>query len=219
MSVLFLIQKEFKLELRRKAVISSLGLYLLSLVLISYFAFTFRQDLITPPVWNALFWISILFTVISTVAKSFIGEKRGADFYFYTIASAHEILFSKIIYYFILCFLLESLGFGLFALFLNNPIQNTGEFLLVILLSAAGFASTLTFISGIAARASNSNLLMAVMSFPLIISILLLSIKTTKNCMDGLDFSASSDEFVSLIAINCMVNALSYLLFPFIWRS
>jgi heme exporter protein B len=214
-----LLHKEFTLELRRKTVIASLGLYLLSLVLISYFSFTFRTDLITPPVWNALFWITGLFTVISTVAKSFIGEKRGTDIYFYTLASAHEILFSKVIYYFILCILLLATGFVLFTLFLNNPIQNHLQFFVLLILSAGGLASTLTFISGIAARASNSNILMAVLSFPLIISILLLAIKVTKNCMDGLDASASYDEFLSLAAINCLVNALSYLLFPYIWRS
>jgi heme exporter protein B len=214
-----LIKKEFTLELRRKTVVASLGLYLLSLVLISYFAFAFRQDLISPPVWNALFWITCLFTVISTVAKSFIGEKRGGDLYFYTIASAHQIIFSKIVYYFFLCLILEIAGFILFGLFLNNPIQNTGQFLVLLLLSSGGFSSTLTFVSGIAARASNSNILMAVLSFPLIVSILLLSIKVTKNCMDGLEWSASFDEFLSLIAINCLVTALSYLLFPYIWRS
>lgn len=214
-----LIKKEFTLELRRKTVVASLGLYLLSLVLISYFAFAFRQDLISPPVWNALFWITSLFTVISTVAKSFIGEKRGSDFYFYTIASAHQIIFSKIVYYFLLCLILEAAGFILFGLFLNNPIQNTSQFLILLVLSSAGFSSTLTFVSGIAARASNSNILMAVLSFPLIVSILLLSIKVTKNCMDGLEWSASFDEFLSLLAINCLITALSYLLFPYIWRS
>lgn len=214
-----LIKKEFTLELRRKTVVASLGLYLLSLVLISYFAFAFRQDLIYPPVWNALFWITSLFTVISTVAKSFIGEKRGSDFYFYTIASAHQIIFSKIVYYFLLCLILEVAGFILFGLFLNNPIQNTSQFLVLVVLSSAGFSSTLTFVSGIAARASNSNILMAVLSFPLIVSILLLAIKVTKNCMDGLEWSASFDEFLSLLAINCLVTALSYLLFPYIWRS
>lgn len=214
-----LIKKEFTLELRRKTVVASLALYLLSLVLISYFAFAFRQDLISPPVWNALFWITSLFTVISTVAKSFIGEKRGGDFYFYTIASAHQIIFSKIVYYFLLCLILEVTGFILFGLFLNNPIQNTSQFLILLVLSSAGFSSTLTFVSGIAARASNSNILMAVLSFPLIVSILLLSIKVTKNCMDGLEWGSSFGEFLSLLAINCLVTALSYLLFPYIWRS
>jgi heme exporter protein B len=60
---------------------------------------------------------------------------------------------------------------------------------------------------------------MAVLSFPIVISILLMAIKITKNCIDGLEASASYDELLTLLAINCLVGAMSYLLFPYIWRS
>ncbi len=60
---------------------------------------------------------------------------------------------------------------------------------------------------------------MAVLSFPVVVSILLLAIRATKNCIDGLDPSVSYDELVTLFAINCLVGAVSYLLFPYIWRS
>ena len=60
---------------------------------------------------------------------------------------------------------------------------------------------------------------MAVLSFPVIIGILLMSIKITKNCIDGLDRAASLDELLTLVAINLLVTAVSYLLFPYIWRS
>jgi heme exporter protein B len=60
---------------------------------------------------------------------------------------------------------------------------------------------------------------MAVLSFPVIISILLLAIKITKNTIDGLERSVSYDELLTLASINCLVAAVSYLLFPYIWRS
>ncbi len=60
---------------------------------------------------------------------------------------------------------------------------------------------------------------MAVLSFPIIIGILLLAIKITKNALDGIDRSASYDEILNLIAINCILTALAYLLFPYVWRS
>ena len=37
--------------------------------------------------WSALFWITLLFTAISTVGKSFMGEHKGRDFYYYALAS------------------------------------------------------------------------------------------------------------------------------------
>ena len=214
-----LFQKEFILELRRKSAISGLVLYLFSTAFICYLTFSLRQNLITPLVWSALFWITILFTAVNTVAKSFIGEKKGKDIYYYSIASPESIIISKIIYNFILCTLLSFTGFILFIMFLNNPVVDLFLFSITILLTSLGFASSLTILSGIAAKANNSSILMAVLSFPIIISILLLAIKVTKNCIDALDRSISWDEILTLLAINCLVTAVSYLLFPYIWRS
>jgi len=214
-----LLRKEFSLELRRKSVVAGLSLYLLSTVFISYLSFALRQNFITPLVWNALFWITILFTAISTVAKSFIGEKRGLEIYFYSIASPTDVLISKIIYNFLLCFLMSVAANLLFALFLNSPIQDSITFTYLLLLASLGFSTALTMLSHLASKANNSNILMAVLSFPVVISILLMAIRITKNCMDGLDRSVSYDELISLLAIDILVGAISYLLFPLVWRS
>jgi heme exporter protein B len=92
-------------------------------------------------------------------------------------------------------------------------------FLLLLVLASAGFASSLTLLSGISAKANNSHIIMAVLSFPIVISILLLVVKVTKNCIDGLDRSVSYNDMLTLLAINFLVAATSYLLFPYIWRS
>ena len=99
-----LLRKEFVLELRRKSVISGIALYLLSLVFICYLTFSLRHNAINEATWSALFWLTILFSVINTVAKSFIGEKKGTAIYYYSIASPQVIIISKILYNAILCF-------------------------------------------------------------------------------------------------------------------
>ena len=76
-----LIKKEFTLELRRKSVISGIGLYLFSLIFICYITFSLRQNSINAATWSALFWLTILFSVVNTVAKSFIGERKGLFIY------------------------------------------------------------------------------------------------------------------------------------------
>lgn len=199
--------------------ISGLLLYLFSTAFICYLTFSLRQNQITPLVWSALFWITILFTVINTVAKSFIGEKKGRDIYYYSIASPEAIILSKIVYNFLLTMILSFTGFMLFVLFLKNPIADLGLFCIVLTLGAMGFSASLTVLSGIAAKANNSHILMAVLSFPIVISVLLITVKVTKNCIDGLDRSVSTNDLLTLLAINCLVTAASYLLFPYIWRS
>jgi heme exporter protein B len=217
--LLTLIRKEFMLELRRKAVISGIGLYMFSLIFICYLTFSLRQNSINEATWSALFWLAILFSVVNSVAKSFIGEKRGVSIYYYTLASPQVVILSKILYNALLCLVLSLTGYGLFALFIDNPVQDTFYFLLTLVLTSMGFSSALTLISGIAAKANNSHILMAVLSFPVVIAILLMAIRLTKNVLDGIDRSASLDEMLNLLAINCILTALAYLLFPYIWRS
>jgi heme exporter protein B len=214
-----LLKKEFVLELRRKSVIAGIGLYVFSLVFICYLTFSLRQSSINEATWSALFWLTILFSVVNSVAKSFIGEKKGLAIYYYSVASPQAVIVSKIIYNSVLSLTLSMSGFLLFTIFIGNPVQDVPLFLFGLILASMGFAASLSLISGIAAKANNSNILMAVLSFPVVISILLMAIRITKNALDGLDRSASYDEILNLIAINCIGAALAYVLFPYIWRS
>jgi len=214
-----LIKKEFTLELRRKSVISGIGLYLFSLIFICYITFSLRQNSINAATWSALFWLTILFSVVNTVAKSFIGERKGLFIYMYSVASPKSIILSKIIYNSLLCTLLSLAGFALFSVFIFNPVQDMVLFVSALALTSIGFSASLSLISGIASKANNSNILMAVLSFPVLISILLMAIRITKNAIDGIDRSASIDEMLNLLAINAIAVVLAYLLFPYIWRS
>lgn len=219
MKVIDLVRKEFMLELKRKSVVAGLGLYLFSLIFICYLTFNLRQNSIGPNTWAALFWLTILFSVVNSVAKSFIGEKRGVTIYYYQIASPQAIILSKIVYNIFLSTLISLAGYGLFAIFIFDPVQDTLLFVTVIVLTCIGLSASLSLISGIASKANNSHVLMAVLSFPVIISILLMAVTATKNALDGIDRSASLDELMNLFAIDIISIAISYLLFPYIWRS
>ncbi len=214
-----LIGKEFILELRRKSVISGISLYLFSLIFICYLTFSLRNNSINEATWSALFWLTILFSVVNTAAKSFIGEKKGLSIYYYSMVSPQAIIVSKIIYNTILCFVLSVAGYLLFHIFIDNPVQDQPLFLLTLVLTSIGFSGSLTLISGIASRANNSSILMAVLSFPIVVSLLLMAIRITKNALDGIERAASYDELLNLVAINCILTGLAYLLFPYVWRS
>lgn len=218
-TILELLRKDFLLELRRKSVLAGLGLYLFSLIFICYLTFNLRENAINPITWSALFWLVILFSVVNSVAKSFIGERKGVMIYYFTMASPQHIILSKIIYNTVLCLLISVTGYALFSIFIFNPVQDNLLFFVALLLGSLGFSASLSFISGIASKAGNSHVLMAVLSFPVVISILLMTIRITKNAVDGIDRAASYDEVVNLMAINCIAGALGYILFPYIWRS
>lgn len=214
-----LIEKEIRLEWRQRYALNGMLLYVISTVFICFLGFKVRMGGIDPLTWNTLFWIIILFTATTSISKSFTQERAGRLLYYYTIANPKTIILSKIIYNSFLMTVLSILGFGFYALVMDNPLQNQLVFLVSIVLGSMAFAGTLTLISGIASKAENNSTLMAVMSFPLILPSLLIVMKLAKNALDGLAWSASYDEIGLLIALNILVVAMSYILFPFLWRS
>jgi heme exporter protein B len=214
-----LLRKEILLEWRQKYALNGMVLYVVSTVLICYMSFNLRGDTIGPATWNTLYWIILLFASVNAVAKSFMQERYGRYLYYYTLVSPQGIILSKIVYNSLLMLLLSLVGYGFYSLMLGNPVQDNTLFLGNIMLGAIGFSTTLTMISSIASKAGNNSVLMAILSFPVIIPMLLMLMKISKNAMDGLERAASMDEILTLIAINMIVITLSYILFPYLWKS
>ncbi|AWW33141.1 ABC transporter permease [Echinicola strongylocentroti] len=217
--IIVLIKKEITLEWRQKYALNGILLYVVSAVFITYLSVGAKQGNISVPTWNALYWIIILFSSVNAVAKSFVQEHQGRQLYYYMIASPEGIIISKIIYNTLLTAVLAILGYLVFSVILGNPVQDQGLFVLNLLLGAIGFSACLTMVSGIASKASNNATLMAILSFPIIIPILLMAIRISKNAIDGLDRGVSADKLISLLAINAIIGTTAYILFPYLWRS
>ncbi|KPM49121.1 heme exporter protein CcmB [Jiulongibacter sediminis] len=217
--ILALLQKDITLEWRNKYAFNGMILYLVSTVFICFLSFRIKANSLSPVVWNTLFWIIILFTAINAMAKSFAQENQNRQAYYFTLASPEAIIISKLIYNFILMLFLAVVGFGIYLAFLQNPVQDMPMYILSVVLGALGFSGTLTLISGIASKAENTTSIMALLSFPIIIPMLLMLMRLSKNAMDGLAFSVSQDEILTLLGLDAIVLALSFILFPFLWRS
>ena len=214
-----LIKKEFILEWRQRYAVNGIILYLASTVFICYMSFNLKSGLIDPIIWNALYWIIILFTAVNAVAKSFLQESLGRNLYYFGLVKPEHFIISKIIYYTGLLLVMSVLGFIFYSFIMGNPVQDKPMYMLVLFLGSIGLSSTLTLTSAIASKASNSSSLMAILSFPIIIPLLLVLIKASKNAMDGLDRSVYTDQLLTLGAIIALIMGLSYLLFPYLWRS
>lgn len=218
-NIINFIKKEIVLEWRQRYAINGILLYLVSTIFICYLSFNVRANQLNPVTWNALFWIILLFTAINAVAKSFIQEKDGKYLYYYWLTSPQALIVARIIYNALLMLILALMGFAMYALILGNPILDPLFFIVNLVLAAVSFSTALTMISAIAAKANNNQTLMAILGFPVILPMLLMIIKISKNALDGIDRSASYDEMLTLLAINLIVGAVSYLLFPYLWRS
>jgi heme exporter protein B len=214
-----LIAKEVLFELRQMYAINGMLLYMISCIFIGYISFRFRNVDIEAALWNGLFWIIILFTAVSALAKSFLQEGRGVLLYYYQLCSAQSLILARMIYNSLLMLVLVFVGLGVYVLFLTNPIQNLGFYSLVSVMGAVGFSAVFTMISSIASKASNGGMLMAVLGFPIVIPILLMILKLSRNALEGATLAGNESELMVLAAIIVISVTTSLLLFPYLWRS
>jgi heme exporter protein B len=215
--VQYLIKKEMLLEWRSKYALNGVLLYVVSTVFVCYLTFISVPNKLT---WNALFWIIMLFASINAVAKSFLQESRGRHLYIYTLVSPVALIIAKTLYNSLLMLVLTLIA--LFFYSMVFPFNEETDFLMYLVATALGslsFATIFTMVSAIASKAGNGGMLMAILSFPIVIPVLIVLIKLSKNAIDGLDRSVSLDDIGLLVIINVLITTVSLLLFPYLWRD
>lgn len=210
-----LLKKEFLLEWRQRYAISGILLYVFSTVFIIYTAFV----RVEPRTWNTLFWMVMLFASVNAVAKSFLQENGARQLYYYQLADPLSVIFAKMVYNTLLLLVLGCLTYGAFVLFAGDPVRNHGLFLAAVLLGSLGFSITFTFISAISAKTNNSATLMAILSFPLVIPILMTLIKITANALALIQDSTVDQDIYILIAIDLLLTGIAMVLIPFLWKD
>lgn len=211
-----LVKREFLQEQRQKYAIFGMLLYVVSTIFVSKTSFKVIEEI---PVWNALFWTILLFSSVIGVARSFQQESRGRLLYLYFFANPRAVVLAKMIYNIILMLVLALAGLFFFTFLIGNPIGNFPLFLLTLLLGISGLAIAFTMISAIASRAGNNFTLMSILGFPVVLPLLMVTIKLSKIAVDGVYSPATMTYVLALVMLNVLVTALAYLLFPYLWRD
>lgn len=214
-----LLGKDLVLEWRNRYAFNSILLYVVSTIFTCYLSFNVKLGQVSPIVWNAVFWIVLLFAAINGTAKGFTQERAGRTFLYWQIVKSESIILAKILFNILLLLLVSALAIVFYSIIMGNPVKDLPLFLLNLLMGAVGFASSLTLISAISAKSSNSSAMMPVLGFPVILPMILMLVRISKNALDGLAWSRSQDDLLTLFGLNLIVCALSYILFPYLWRN
>jgi heme exporter protein B len=211
-----LFRKEFTLEWRNRHALNGMLLYVISTVFVCYLSF---RNVVSVPVWNALFWIIMLFASLNAVGRSFIQERKGRLLYYYSIASPQAFLLAKMVYNALLMLVITFLAYAIYGGMVGDLVQDHLMFSVALVLGSTGFALILTLMSAIASKTENNMSLMAILSFPVQLPFLITLIKLSKNAVDGLAPSVSYGLITVLALIIVIVLTLSYILFPYLWRD
>jgi len=211
-----LLKKDIRVELREKATLNGMLLYVVSTVFVAYLIFSSLEELST---WVALLWIVLLFASTNASINSFRKEAGREFFYYYSLAQPQAIILSKMLFNALLQLVITGLTLLLFMLLLGNPIENMSLFYLVLFLGSLGISTILSLSSAIASKTNNNATLTAILSFPIMLPTLLTAIKASMLCGLGFSWDECQVYIITLALLNLVVIALSYILFPYLWRS
>ncbi len=196
-----------------------MALYVISTIYVCYLGVKRSIDL---PVWNALFWIILLFAAFNALTRSFQREDAGRQLYLHTLAHPHSVIIARTLYNAMTMVALSLLSLCAYTLFIGDQAleqADIGMFVLAVVLGGIGFAATLTLISAIAARAGSGLGLMAILGFPIVLPMLLAVMRVSKLALDGVAWSVTGKYFVGLVSLDVITVALAWILYPYIWRD
>ena len=204
------------IEFRQQHALFGILLYVASTIFVLKLAVT-KPDAVT---WNALFWITQLFVVTNAVAKSFLGDSKGRQLYYYSIANPVDYIFSKLIGNTLLMLVLSTVSILLYSLLLGSPLVFAGTFFGISLLGGISLSLVFTLLSAIASKAQQQASLMAILGFPIIIPQLILLIRLSKVAFGEVFRTGVVFQLTGLlIGLDVMIIILAAILFPYLWKD
>jgi len=214
-----IVRKDLRMEWRQRHALGSIFLYVIASIFVAYMGF---RQIVDVGTWNALFWIIVLFAAFNAAARSFSTELSGRRLYLFTLARPEAVILGKMAYNAILLLTMVFASFFFFTVMMGSGVLEEADWVAVALalsLGAIGLAFVLTLIAALASQTDNNLGLMAVLGLPVILPFLLILIRFSKNAIDGIAWSVNSTYALQLSAILALSLALSYILFPYLWRE
>ena len=211
-----LLKKDVLLELRQQHTFYGILLYIASTIFVLYLS----VDQLEANVWNGLFWVIQLFVCVNAVAKSFLQESKGRMLYYYSIVSPTQFIIAKLLYNIVIMLLMSGISLLLFFVFLNNPVNKSGQFLGIVLLGGASISLVFTLMSAIAAKAQQNAALVAILGFPVILPLLLLLMRLSKAAFNEIFREGALLQIAGLIVgLDALIIAMAVVLFPYLWKE
>lgn len=207
--------KELATELKNKYALGSLVL----LLVISVFCVYTIQKEASNQVWHSLFYVVLILGVVQNIGRSFLMENSGTLLYYKFLADSRAIIISKIAYQFVVNAFFLFVLMILMNFWLPQSIPHFWEYMVTALLFTLCNSAVFTFNSALALGAKNSSLVALILSLPLLIPSLLVSLKSASKALSPLDTLVYYQDWAVLFLLLIMQLVLSVVLFKFVWEE
>ena len=206
--------KDIRCELRSKQMWAGMGLFALLVLVIFNFAFDLRVDNKAAVAPGAL-WVAFVFASFLGLGRTIAAEREKGSFdrlllcpvdrkAIYLAKLAGNVLFIGVV---------EIVALPVFAMLFDVPLA-VGGLLPIVLLGTIGIASVGTLFSAMAAATQARELLLPILVFPLIVPIVIASVRATGALMV---VTANEPPWLGLIAaFDAIFLSLSTILFEYV---
>jgi heme exporter protein B len=164
-----------------------------------------------------LFWIALLFGLFSALARGFIVEEEtGTADLLRVGATPTCVYWGKWLFHLSLYSLLSVVVVPLFHLFLKPPVGNVWGLFSMWLLGGLSLVTAMSFCGALVARTTVRGALLAALTFPILLPMVLMAIAGTKQALLG---QSVQDALQGLFGYGLTLSAGASWVFEKIWKE
>jgi len=196
-----IVWKDIVIELRTKEMITSMLVFSILVIVIFNFAFDPGSSALKESAPGIL-WVAFCFAGMLGLSRSFVAEseKNCLQGMMLCPVDRSAIYLGKMLGNFIFMTVIELLTLPVFFVFFDIPVTDkTPIIFLIVGLGTLGFVTVGTIVSAMSVNTKAREVLLPILLFPLIVPILIASVKSTGKILDGKTL-ADISGWVELVA-------------------
>lgn len=213
-----IIWKDLLTEFRSRELFPIMLVFGILILLVFNFAFEFNSQIVSNTV-AAILWITFIFSGLLSLSRSFSLEKENNALQSLIITPSDKIYIyiGKLVSNFILIFLMELILVAVFTLFFNlNFMSVLIPIILVVAVGTLGFVSIGTFFSSMAFNTKLKELMLPVLTFPIIFPVIITSVKICSSILEGKGLEYYKTSLKVLVTFDIIFVVVCAVLFEYL---
>lgn len=213
--------RDMRSEFRTRFAINAILMFALTtLITVSFAIGSFRIHVSEKSfLYSVLLWIILVFSALSGLSRSFIKEEEAGTIDTLKLSAKPQAIFlGKLFFNLTLLGVLELLIVPVFVILMKYPIKLPGYFIAIVTIGGLSLGAGTTIVAAMIARASVRGALFSVLSFPLLLPLMIISIKGCERASEGVDVSGWPEVKIAIAYLIVMITA-SLFLFPLVWEE
>ncbi len=166
-----------------------------------------------------LLWLILFFSAMNGLAHIFTREEEeGTSLFLLLNSNLDAVFLGKLIFNIVFFFVLQVLITPLYLFFIQAVPARPGHFIAAVISGGVAISSSTTFLGAMVAKAGGRGSLFTIISFPVLLPVLWISIAETAGSLQS-GGSTAVGNLVFLLAFSGLVVAISLILFRAVWNS